>query len=204
MTGSRTLYLREDTATGVSFRAVLPRAKREPLNEGQQVVGMPRLHPSELAHPAPLRDFAKIYGFLLTPPPVTRPDVTQVLTQRFLGLAQMRAAYCHTLLSLEIYRRGCGFANGDAERDPRVHGKYGEIRGYSAAYSLHKLRLARDFHLFRVVDGKRRYVTTTAGHKPFGDFWMALGEVFGWPLEWGGSGDRKDGNHYSYGFDGRW
>lgn len=196
MTGSRTLYLREDTATGVSFT-------RAPLDQIQQVVGMPTLQQAA-ALPAPLRDFAKIYGFLLTPPQVTRPDVTQVLTHRFLGLAQMRAAYCHTLLSLEVYRQGYGFANGDAERDPRVHGKYGEKIGYSAAHSLHKLRLARDFHLFRVVDGTRRYVTTTAGHKPFGDFWQALGEVFGWPLEWGGAGDRKDGNHYSYGFDGRW
>lgn len=196
MPQSKALYRRTDTATAVCFTVA-------PLDEVQQLVGIPT--PAQVGTlPEPLRAFAQTHGTLLTPPPVTRPSVTQTLSHRHLGLAQMRAAYCHTLLSLEMYRQGYGFANGDAERNPRVHGEYGEKLGYSSAYSLHKLRLARDFHLFRVVDGKRRYVTTTAGHKPFGDFWLALGALFGWPLQWGGQRERNDGNHYSYGFDGRW
>lgn len=74
---------------------------------------------------------------------------------------------------------------GDAYRDPRVHGAVGEKKAYGRANSLHKLRLAIDFNLFK--DGK--FLQTTEDHKPLGEFWESIGG------SWGGRFD--DGNHYS-------
>lgn len=75
---------------------------------------------------------------------------------------------------------------GDAYRDPRVFGAYGEKKSYSASLSAHKLRLAVDFNLFK--DG--RYLTSTESHKKLGEFWKSIGGIWG--------GDWNDGNHYSY------
>lgn len=74
---------------------------------------------------------------------------------------------------------------GDAYRDPRSHGAVGEKKAYGRANSLHKLRLAIDFNLFK--DG--RFLTTSEDHKPLGEFWESIGGT------WGGRFD--DGNHYS-------
>ena len=78
---------------------------------------------------------------------------------------------------------------GDAYRDPRLHGKVGEKRGYGAANSYHKRRLALDLNLFR--NGK--YLTSTADHAPLGTWWEARGGT------WGGRFKTPDGNHYSLG-----
>lgn len=74
---------------------------------------------------------------------------------------------------------------GDAYRDPRVHGAVGEKKAYGRANSLHKLRLAVDFNLFK--DGK--FLTTSEDHKPLGEFWESIGGTWG--------GRFNDGNHYS-------
>ena len=83
------------------------------------------------------------------------------------------------------YSKGYELTFGDAYRDPRLHGELGQSKGYGNASSLHKLRLAVDFNLFK--DGK--YLKTTEDHKELGEFWEALGGT------WGGRFD--DGNHYS-------
>jgi len=67
---------------------------------------------------------------------------------------------------------------GDAYRDPRC--PYGSTR------SKHHRRLAIDLNLFK--DG--RYLTRTEDHKCLGEYWEALGGV------WGGRFD--DGNHYEW------
>lgn len=86
-----------------------------------------------------------------------------------------------TLLGYEI-------TLGDAYRDPRVHGEYGEKLSYSDAASDHKLRLAIDINLF--FDGQ--YLNDTKDHIPLGKYWESLGG------QWGGH--RGDGNHYAYPF----
>jgi len=77
---------------------------------------------------------------------------------------------------------------GDAYRDPRVFGKYGEKKGYGSTHSQHKHRLAVDFNLF--IDGK--YKNDTESYKPLGEYWESLG------MTWGGRFTRKDGNHFQY------
>lgn len=74
---------------------------------------------------------------------------------------------------------------GDAYRDPRVHGPMGTKMAYGRASSCHKLRLAVDLNLFK----NGTYLTTTADHRPLGEWWESIGGA------WGGRFD--DANHYS-------
>jgi hypothetical protein len=90
-----------------------------------------------------------------------------------------------------IYSQGYEVTLGDAYRDPRVHGQYGERTGYGAPKSFHKKRLAIDLNLFR--NGK--YLTETEDHKPLGDKWKTMHP----DCVWGGDFTRPDGNHYSFG-----
>ena len=53
---------------------------------------------------------------------------------------------------------------GDYYRDPRVHGKQGEKKSYSAGTSGHKNRLAADLNIY--FDGK--YLEDTEDYKPLG------------------------------------
>jgi hypothetical protein len=76
---------------------------------------------------------------------------------------------------------------GDAYRDPRVHGSFGERKGYGESKSFHKLRLAIDINLYK--EGK--YLTKTEDHKVLGEYWESLGGTWG--------GRFNDGNHYSWG-----
>jgi len=67
---------------------------------------------------------------------------------------------------------------GDAYRDPRCP--------YGSKSSRHRSRLALDLNLFR--DGK--YLTETADHLPLGEWWEAIGGIWG--------GRFQDGNHYEW------
>ena len=78
---------------------------------------------------------------------------------------------------------------GDAFRDPRVHGAFGQKVSYGASKSFHKQRLAIDLNLFK--DGK--YLPGTEDHKALGEWWIAQGGT------WGGKFKVADGNHYSLG-----
>jgi hypothetical protein len=77
---------------------------------------------------------------------------------------------------------------GDAYRDPRLHGAFGTKKGYGAASSFHKKRLAIDLNLFK--DGK--FLDSTEGHLPLGTWWESQGGT------WGGKFSTPDGNHYSF------
>jgi hypothetical protein len=74
---------------------------------------------------------------------------------------------------------------GDAYRDPRAHGAQGEKKGYSAAHSAHKHRLAIDLALFR----RGEYLRETVQYEPLGLWWEQQGG------SWGGR--FGDGNHFS-------
>ena len=90
-----------------------------------------------------------------------------------------------------LYQRGYEVTLGDAFRDPRVHGKYGEDLDapYGEVKSFHKKKLAVDLNLFK--DGK--YLTSTEAHRESGERWEKVGGT------WGGRFAKKDGNHYSWG-----
>lgn len=102
-----------------------------------------------------------------------------------LGQKQRRFAKMVVQLLNKLQEMGYEYTWGDAYRDPRVHGEWGQKRSYSAGKSVHKMRLAVDLNLFK--DGK--YLTKTEDHRPLGEFWESIGGTWG--------GRWNDGNHYS-------
>lgn len=97
-------------------------------------------------------------------------------------------------LKLHMIAMGYEFTEGDAYRDPRVHGAWGKKTSYSHAKSHHKLRLADDINLF--LDGK--YLRETEDHRQFGDYWKALhpDNVWGGDFKDERGDPDPDGNHY--------
>lgn len=87
------------------------------------------------------------------------------------------------------YEQGYELTQGDAYRDPRVHGAMGVKLGYGHEKSNHKNRLAQDFNLFK--DGV--FLQATEDHRPLGEFWEKLHPL----CRWGGRFSSPDGNHYS-------
>lgn len=110
-----------------------------------------------------------------------------------LGQLQREFPLMIAKLIVFAYEHGYELTFGDAFRDPRLHGELGEKKGYSAANSNHKIRLAVDFNLFK--DGK--FLTSTEDHKKLGEFWESIGG------SWGGRFSSPDGNHYSVEWRGR-
>ena len=102
-----------------------------------------------------------------------------------LGQKQRRFLQMVAQLINFSYSQGYELTLGDGYRDPRLHGAIGDRKGYGHPNSAHKTRLAIDLNLFK--DGV--YLTTTAAHKPLGEFWESLGGAWG--------GRFNDGNHYS-------
>lgn len=92
-------------------------------------------------------------------------------------------------LILKAVELGYEVTLGDAYRDPRVHGEYGVAKGYGAARSFHKKRLAIDLNLFK----DNKWLRDTEDHAVLGAWWERHGGT------WGGRFPTPDGNHYSYG-----
>lgn len=102
-----------------------------------------------------------------------------------LGQKQRHFTRLVGLLIEYAYQNGFELTFGDAYRDPRLHGEMGVKKSYSSAKSVHKLRLAVDFNLFK--DGK--YLTATEDYTKLGEYWESLGGCWG--------GRFQDGNHFS-------
>jgi hypothetical protein len=113
------------------------------------------------------------------------PDVD--LDTLTLAQKQRRFVLMKAYLIAWAYSNGYELTDGDAYRDPRVHGNMGAKPpiSYSEARSAHKQRLAQDFNLFI----KGRFVTNTEEHRPLGEVWEGMGGTWG--------GRFNDGNHYS-------
>lgn len=92
------------------------------------------------------------------------------------------------------YAMGYELTDGDAYRDPRLHGAIGVKMGYGHPRSAHKQRLARDWNLFK--DGA--FLTSSEDHRPLGDLWKSMHPL----CRWGGDFTSPDGNHYSFEHDG--
>ena len=88
------------------------------------------------------------------------------------------------------YKAGYGLTWGDAYRDPRLAALNAEQR-LGIAASLHTLRLAIDFNLFR----GDVYLTRTEDYRPLGEYWKTLDLLNRWGGDWKHA--RKDGNHFS-------
>ncbi len=108
-----------------------------------------------------------------------------------MSLGDTQREFSRDIVYLKIHMLAMGyeFTEGDAYRDPRVHGVWGKKTSYSHAESLHKLRLAVDINLF--LNG--RYLTETKDHKQFGTYWESLNSK----NKWGGNYPNPDGNHYA-------
>lgn len=107
-----------------------------------------------------------------------------------LGKTQREFTKCIGKLIIYVYSKGYELTTGDAYRDKRVHGDFGEKKSYSAAKSVHKLRLAMDLNLFL----NDKYITdgTCPEFIDLGKYWESLHPL----ARWGGR--FKDGNHFSF------
>ena len=108
-----------------------------------------------------------------------------------LGQKQRKFTLMIAQLIQWAYEQGYELTVGDAYRDPRLHGQVGEKKGYGAASSCHKLRLAVDLNLFK----EGAFLTTTEAHTPLGEKWESMGGTWG--------GRFQDGNHYSLEHEGK-
>lgn len=104
-----------------------------------------------------------------------------------LGQKQRKFTRCIGMLICYAYDKGYELTVGDAYRDPRLHGAHGTKKGYGAAKSVHKQRLAMDLNLF--VGGE--YITSSE-HKAWDElhkYWRGLGGAERVP---------NDANHFSF------
>lgn len=109
-------------------------------------------------------------------------------------LGQAQELFMRQLPRLIDKAHSLGFEirGGDLFRDKRVHGRMGEKKSYSNAFSCHKLKLAIDLLLFK--DGK--YLTKTADYKELGEWWEDQHDMNCW------GGRFNDGNHFSMTWEG--
>ena len=106
-----------------------------------------------------------------------------------MSLRKKQSEFTYAIAKLIMFaydELGVELTFGDAHRDSRVHGEYGEKLSYSSALSNHKLRLAVDLNLF--VCGN--YIV---GHH---DMWDKLHEY--WESIGGSSIINGDENHFSF------
>jgi len=107
-----------------------------------------------------------------------------------LSTKQQKFTACLGKLILFACSRNYGLTQGDGHRDKRVFGEFGEKKSYSAANSVHKIRLAHDYNLF--VDGKLIKNGDHPAWLELGEYWETLDD----DARWGGRFD--DANHFSF------
>ena len=111
-----------------------------------------------------------------------------------LSRKQQTFAKCIGLLIAYASTRGYGLTFGDAYRDERVHGAFGEKKSYAHKNSVHKVRLAVDFNLF--VEGAYIRDSDHPAYIELGVFWKSLDSNARWGGDWG------DANHFSFEYGG--
>ena len=99
-----------------------------------------------------------------------------------IGRRQEEFAVAFGRLLLFASQAGIPVRVKDAYRDERAHGKWGEKKGYGAAFSLHKLSLAVDL-----------YTSTASNYDILHDYWDSVG---------GAKRIEGDGNHFSFSWQG--
>jgi hypothetical protein len=104
-------------------------------------------------------------------------------------LSEKQAVFTLAISKLITYAYDNGYelTFGDAYRDARLHGVMGIKKGYGAANSCHKIRLAVDFNIFKngvFLTGNK----AIAAHTELHEHWSTLG---------GSDMILGDSNHYS-------
>lgn len=104
-------------------------------------------------------------------------------------LRQKQSLFSFLLARLVIfaYENGYELTEGESYRPPEMAEIYAK-RGTGIKDSLHTIKLAKDYNLFR--DDK--YLPSTESHKLLGEWW----ERQHTNCRWGGRWD--DGNHYEF------
>lgn len=107
-------------------------------------------------------------------------------------LSQMQRRFARMTADLIVwaYEHGYELTYGEAYRTPE-QAAINARKGIGIADSLHTLRLAIDFNLWK--DGE--LLTRSEDHEPLGRFWESIGGAWG--------GRFKDGNHYSLQWGGK-
>ena len=109
------------------------------------------------------------------------------------SLGDKQRAFTRMLADLIIfaYEQGYELTVGDAARSSSLHGEFGVKKGYSAAYSVHKLRLAQDYNLYI----NREWIETS-DHPAWDElhnYWESIGGAKRVP---------NDANHFSVSHNG--
>lgn len=105
---------------------------------------------------------------------------------------QQRFTSCQGQLIAYADSKGYGLTDGDAYRDPRVHGEFKKKKSYSSANSVHKIRLARDYNL--IIDQVYIKDGDHAAWLDLGEYWETLDQ----DARWGGRFKKNDANHFSF------
>lgn len=111
-----------------------------------------------------------------------------------MSLSELQQLFAATTIALyqRILAEGYKFTYGETWRDPRIAALNAKA-GTGIAHSLHTDRLAVDINLFK----NGIYLPNTSDHALFGAYWKTLHPLARW------GGDFKDGNHYSFTWEGR-
>lgn len=107
-----------------------------------------------------------------------------------LSTKQQRFTVCFAQLINYATAKGYGLTMGDVYRDARVFGAHGVKKGYAAAKSVHKLRLAGDLNVF--IDGVYISDGDHEAYRDLGEEWERMDP----DARWGGR--FNDGNHFSF------
>ncbi len=107
-----------------------------------------------------------------------------------LSVKQQQFTKCVGMLIAYAYHKGFALTFGDAFRDSRAFGEFGDKKLYAAAKSVHKVRLAVDLNLF--VNGEYIIDGENEAYIELGEFWENLHD----DARWGGRFD--DANHFSF------
>lgn len=113
-----------------------------------------------------------------------------------LSKIQQEFTVCTAQLINFAVSQGIGLTYGDAHRDERVHGAFGQKKSYSAKFSVHKKRLAVDFNVF--VDGQYIMNGGHEAYKILGEEWKRIHPL----ARWGGDFASGDANHFSFEWEG--
>jgi len=106
---------------------------------------------------------------------------------------QQEFARCVSKLIRWANANGYEVTFGEAYRDPEW-AKIMSDRGKGIVNSQHCRRLAIDLNLFL----RGAFLLDSESHRPLGEYWTTLHPL----ARWGGDFLRRDGNHYSFEYEG--